>query len=197
MIQVWIYNLSLLLITWIFSLFSLGRFFLSKKRKTIIIVIVLIVAGLLLFATRQQFMGWYFNETTKYFLPPYQSIYYFLHYTFSRFWGSYLVSFFAGFLFLFLAKYYNKKHGEKFFEKEEPYFISIAMFLAGTPGWFLYLALILISTLLFSFVYWLISRRLVRIPYYNLWLPLGILVIILDRVFIYYWPFYWNFVFSR
>lgn len=107
-----------------------------------------------------------------------------------------MVSLVMALIFLKLAQYFNKKHNEKFFEKEEPYFLALAMFLSGSPGWFLYLILILVASLLFAISHSLLAKKFHRVSYYNFWLPLGLLAIALDRILLAYWPFYTNFVFA-
>jgi len=155
------------------------------------------VGGFLVYLTRAQFLAWQQHGLSQYLIPPYATIDYFLQYVFLHWWGSYITSFLAGFLFLKLAQYFNKKHGEKFFEKEEPYFIGLSMFLAGHPGWVLYLILILAVTLLFALINWLYTKQLYRIPYYHFWLPLGLAAIVLDQILLRFWPYYQVFVFAR
>lgn len=158
---------------------------------------IFFVAAFLFYITRLQFLTWSGGDLSSYLLPPYTTIYYFLEYALFHFWASYLVSFLAGVIFLKLAQYFNKKHGGKFFEKEEPYFIGLSIFLAGHPGWFLYLTLISGLTLLFALVNWLRTKQVYRISCYHFWLPLGLAVILLDRILLAYWPFYQTFIFAR
>lgn len=192
-------SLAAVLFLWGASRFNSGRFLLREK-KFAKKIFFLSIAGfflILFYLTRQLFLFWAADETAKYFLPPYTSINYFLGYVFTHLWGSYLVSLPVSILFFWLAQYFNKKRGEIFFEKEEPYFIALALFLTGHPGWVLYLVLILAITLMFAFINWLFYRKAQRIHYYNFWLPLAALAIILDRILMNYWAPYLTLIFSR
>lgn len=158
---------------------------------------ILAMTGFAFYNTRAQFLLWLGNDLSKYLIPPYSSINYFLKYSLYHFWLSYIVSLIIGLIFFFLASYYNKKHGNIFFEKEEPYFLALSIFLAGHPGWILYLIIMFLVTLLYSSYSWLSAKEMHRISFYYWWLPLAGLTIILDKFLLQYWAFYSIFIFSK
>ena len=194
MILVLSLNIFIILATWETVRWTSDRFLLARR---VFWPSPLLVGGLLFYLTRAQFLVWSGTGLSGYLVPPYSNISYFLQYSFFHFWASYVLSFLVGLLILKLAQYFNKKHGEKFFEKEEPYFIGLSVFLVGHPGWLAYLSLVLLTTFLFALGSWLSTKQVYRIAYYNLWLPLAIVAIVIDRFLIVYWPSYLILVFAR
>jgi len=139
------------------------------------------------FLTVAQYFVWKTNGAPYvYFLPPHKSIFYLLNHHFIRFGLYYLISFGIAVLFLYFSKRFNKKKGFKFFESEEPYFGALSIFLLGNPnwywGWVWYLLLIAVFSLSFSFVREKFFGIKERMSLYSLWLPVGILVILINVV---------------
>lgn len=95
----------------------------------------------------------------------------FLSYVQLHFWNQYLLSFLGGLLFFFIARYFNRKFGERFFWNEELYLASLGIFLVGYPGWFFYIILILGITLIGTIA---VMRRGTRFPLYHVWIPAAI-----------------------
>ena len=124
---------------------------------------------------RSQFLLWQKSSPASYLIPPYQDISYFLNYSFYVFFAKPIIALLAALIFLGLAKFFNKKFQERFFEPEEPYFGAIAMFLIGYPGLIFYLIIVLMSGLAGT----LITRR--RFSAYYLWLPVAIFVIMIQK----------------
>lgn len=143
---------------------------------------VVIIFILLFYQSYQQYQVWAQNEPSKFLLPPYQNIGYFIFYAGSRFFASYLISLAAAVLFFFLAKILNKKHNECFFYPEEYYLGAISLFLVGHPGWLFYGVFIIVFYLLIH-IYSLFANHysLMRISSYYLWLPTAIFVIIISK----------------
>ncbi len=185
--MVFYFSLGILILFFGASRFKTGRFFNKHKRSSLVAFYLSLVAIfiLLFYQSYSQYQIWSQNEPSKYLLPPYQSIHYFVLYMFTRFFAPYLISLAAAFLFLFSAKKLNKKYGECFFEPEEPYFGALALFLTGWPGalfYFISLILIYLFLHLLSSVVsrWsLVKER--RISLYYLWLSVAIFVIIIQR----------------
>ncbi len=139
------------------------------------------------FLTVAQYFIWKTNGTPfVYFLPPYENIFYLLNHHFIRFGLYYLISFGVAILFLYLSKKFNRKKGFRFFENEEPYFAALSIFLLGNPnwywGWVWYLLLMAVISLSISFVREKFFGIKERMPLYSLWLPVGILVILINIV---------------
>lgn len=174
-----------------------GRSFLSKKSTWLFYFAILAMAGFAFYNTRAQFLLWLNNDLSKHLIPPYAAINYFLKYSLYHFWLSYIISLIISLIFFFSARYYDKKHGNIFFENEELYFLALSIFLAGHPGWILYLIIMFLVTLLYSSYSWLSSKEMHRISFYYWWLPLAGLAIILDKILLNYWPFYSIFILSR
>ncbi len=149
--------------------------------KLIFIISVIAVFSLLIYYSYQQYVAWAGAEPSKFLLPPYQSIDYFIKYVGGRFFAPYLISLIAAILFLFAANRLNKKYNERFFHPEEPYLGALAIFVIGHPGWLFYFAGLIIFYLLFSIFYFLFSKRNQRISLYWWWLPMAIFVIIINK----------------
>ncbi len=160
---------------------NLGKF--SQILFFIVIVIVIVYYAYL---TYSQYLLWRDSSgIAKYFVPPHRSIIYVIGYHFIRFALYYAISLLIAFVFLVSAKHYNKKFGGRFFEPEEPYLGALAIFLLGNREWNYAWILYLISLLVFSalgsaiFCNWL--KKIQRFPLYWLWLPVGILAIIIAK----------------
>ena len=162
----------------------------AQGMRRLFAVIVLFEFALLFYLTRQQFFIWHDNDISKYLIPPYSDISYFIFYTLTRFWGAYVISLAVALIFLGLAKYFNKKRDYNFFKKEEAYFLAMALFLSGHPGWMLYFVLILTISLLASVYKSYKTYRTYRISLYHFWLPVGVLTIILNKLLLDYWEWY-------
>ena len=148
-----------------------GRFLLSA------IIVIVIILG---YTTYQQFLLWQSNEISKFLLPPHAPANYFIFYTFTRIWAAYVISFIVGILGYWMISYFNKRHQGKFFWPEEIYFIALSLFLAGHPGWILYLILISSVYSLWLIAYSLWLKKIERVSFYYLWLPLAAATIFFD-----------------
>ncbi len=123
-----------------------------------------------------------FTEFTKFFLPPHQSISYFIGYALFHFFATHLVSLVLAILFLKAVKYYNKKFEEKFFYPEEYHLGALAIFLSGFPGIFLYIISIFLASALGSLILNKFSTlKGERVSFYYLWIPVAIFVIIISK----------------
>ncbi len=148
---------------------------------SIFIFSVVLVFASLSYQSFQQFQAWSGNEISKYLLPPYQSVDYFIFYCFFRFFAPHLISLSAALAFLFAAKFLNKKYQERFFEPEEFWLGALGFFLVGHPGWLFYIVfLIIISFLTHFYSLFIISDSARRISLYYWWIPAGIFVILIQ-----------------
>ncbi|MBZ1348722.1 MAG: hypothetical protein KY053_00570, partial [Candidatus Liptonbacteria bacterium] len=81
------------------------------------------------------------------------------------------------------------KGGDRFFDEIEPYLCFVAIFLLGHPGWIFYiLSLIILYLIMHLFYYFkglVLSKsggtQNIRIPLYNLWLPLALFVLLMNH----------------
>ena len=124
---------------------------------------------------RSQFLLWQKNSPASYLIPPYQDINYFLDYSFYIFFAKPIIVLLAALIFLGLAKFFNRRFGEGFFEDEEPYFGALGIFLTGYQSFLFYIIMVLLSGLIGA----AITRK--RFSVYYLWLPLAIFVIMIQK----------------
>ncbi len=129
----------------------------------------------------QQYALWLGVEPSKFLLPPYASITYFLQYVLWKFWAPHIVSFVIGFILFMLAKYYNQRRGEQFFYSDELYIIWLSIFLVGHPLWIFYLLIIFSTILIVSLIRSLIFKNNSKLPLYYFWLPIAAFVILISK----------------
>ncbi len=128
------------------------------------------------YAAWRQYAAWRAGAGSRFLLPPYQSIGYFLSYVGTRIFAPWLIALAAGILLSRLLAAFNRRFGERFFESEEMPLFGAAVFLTGYPGFLLYIPLVLFAGACLSVFYTL--RRRGRAPLYFLWIPVGIFVIL-------------------
>lgn len=162
---------------------QLNFYFWAKSSWIFSLAAALIYYGYLVYT--QYFLWFQSGPPFIYFLPPYQDISYVFLYHLSRFGLRYGISALAAILFLAAALWHNRRHQEKFFEKEEPYLGALAIFLSGTPGELYYFGSLVGLYLILHLGLGSVARRSAgefRLPLYWLWLPLAILVIIKEII---------------
>ena len=133
-----------------------------------------------------QYRIWSGVVLSKFLLPPYQSIFYFLKYSFIHFFEDHLISLGAGLLFLLGATALNNRFQKRFFEEEEPYLGALAMFLMGQPFWMIYFVIVMaigvLGTLFLIFKAKMVgSATIHRFPLYYFWIPVAIIVLIIKN----------------
>ncbi|MDP3729332.1 MAG: hypothetical protein Q8R26_01060 [bacterium] len=129
----------------------------------------------------QQYQTWSTSDVGKFFLPPYESWDYYILYIRTRFFNAYALSLLIATIFLIVAKQYNKKYQERFFNQVEPYLLALGILMVGHPGWIFYgiaLALVAWSASLFHF--WR-SGKEYRLPLLYVWLPTAIFIILIGE----------------
>ena len=168
-----------------------GRFALKFSRWLVIISVVLISAAQAQ-ATRNQFLAWH-NDTAfgQYLLPPYQNIGYFVRYAFVHFWASYLIAGVLALAVFWITRFLNKKFGERFFEREELYFLALGIFLSSHPAWILYITIIIVWYFIVALCALLarhsfsvggrFAKETHRVSFYYFWLPAVALAIIASQ----------------
>jgi len=174
-------NLIIIGFLWGTSVFG-GRFFLLKNRKPLLMILILVQIAGLSYLSRSQFFLWQENPISKFLIPPYKSLDYFIYYVGTRFWLPYLISLIIALLVLWIALIFNKRKGGRFFQKEEPYLLALAIFATGHPGWIVYFLLVLFVTLTWGIVSSVLFKKMERISYYYLWLPAGAATLILGKL---------------
>ncbi|MDP3052839.1 MAG: hypothetical protein Q8N22_02715 [bacterium] len=189
--------LGILVLTEAASLYLKGRCFGIDRSETtnniriykyLFLFSVILILGWACFQSYQQYQIFSASPISKFFLPPHQSIAYFLKYSFTHFFKNYLISLGAGLLFLWLANLLNHRYQKRFFEEEELYLGALAIFIMGQPLWMIYFIAVMsvgvLGTLFFHvscFMFHVSSRRF---PFYYLWLPVAILVLIIGKILV-------------
>lgn len=130
---------------------SLSRRF-SKTLNWFWVISVFLILAIQTYWSAMLYQAWEVNPLSRFFLPPYQPISYFLSYVGFRFFAPWILSAIVAFLVSRLAKFLNKKFDERFFEQEEIELIALGTFLTGYPGFFFYLSLLLFGYLMLQIV---------------------------------------------
>jgi hypothetical protein len=156
--------------------------FLLRHIRFLWILTVFLMAIFIFGITVWQYTAWQTSGFSKYFLPPYQGIGYFIEYVLSRFAGHWLLGALVACTLPPFIMFLNRRFGERFFEREEGYFFSLGILLTGYPGFFFYIALMLGGGLFLSLVYAITHRG--RAPLYSLWFPAGVFVILMEQFLI-------------
>jgi hypothetical protein len=179
MLTVQALNFLLLVLAAIGTALKRGRPFVARHTSSIFRISVAAVFLLSAYWAFAQYLAWLSGETTRYLLPPYQSINYFLLYVGARFFGPYVLSLFIAIAAFYAARWYNARKDWSLFYDEEYYFIALSIFLVGHPYWIAY-ALILpaVAGLIIGFRY-LILRKTDKFSLYYLWFPVAALVILI------------------
>lgn len=100
--------------------------------------------------TGLQYFTWQNNEFSKLFLPPYQSISYFIKYSFTHFWLGMILGVALAFLFYFILKTTRKtNHLEAPLPSDSKVGLLGAL-IVSWPNFIVFVAVALISAVLFS-----------------------------------------------
>lgn len=192
------FYLSLIILGFMEGALILKRSFLVKYAKSIFIFSTLLIFLTGIYYSWNLYSVWQTNPVTAALLPPATPISYFIFYVFMWCFASYVLSFFMAILFLLAAQIINKKSGERFFEKEEPWLGATAIFLSGHPGWLVYLPCLVGSYLLVHVFFRLKmgsaavkEERDSRLPLYYFWIPVALFVILICRFWLsrcFWWP---------
>ncbi len=172
-------SLIFFLLLFIFQIFWREQLFYKIR-----IFLILAISMVIFFAIQiswAQYSLWQSIEPSKFLLPPYASISYFLQYAAWKFWVPYVLSFLIGLIFFLLAKKYNQHYGNQFFYDDELYVIWLSIFLVGHPLWIFYLPIIILVVGLVSGARSFIWKNNDKLPLYYFWLPVAIFVIIISK----------------
>lgn len=182
------------LVLLLISIFFLAQLVFGKTRfafmrvgffgSLLFFVAIIAVFGFAKYQAWQQFIVWKSNDLSKLFLPPYQDWSYFVFYVRTRFFNQYLFSLATGLIAMEIARRFNRKYDNRFFEPLEPYLIGIGTFLAGYPLSLFYIPIVLVAGMIASGILsftgmpsgWRLSLQ-------YLWLPMLLLTILISRWF--------------
>ncbi len=104
-----------------------------------------------------------------------KGIQWFFSYIFFHYWDDYLISLSAAVIFLLVARYFNKKYEERFFETEELWLAATGIFLVGYPAWLFYLVIVLLLSAIVSAIF---MKKGERLPLYHFWIPTAIVILV-------------------
>jgi len=175
-----IFSGTIILILIINHLFSSRKYlrFLKKLENTKLIYIL--IGATLLFDTVLsilQYVTWHSSPLSRFFLPPYQPINYFLSYILFHFWLAgllVLILALAFYLFFKLAK----KYRDDLVSSEELPLILLAGLLVGWPNFIILVPLFFLLTLIFSVVNLLVFKKKKNTLLYPLIISLVIVFLI-------------------
>lgn len=152
----------------------LKRSWLTKSASRIFLYSAFAVGAYLIYIGFAQYKV-FLQGPLKPIIATWSGFMWFLGYVQLHFWNDYFVSFPFAILFLAIARYFNKKYNERFFEKEEPYLAATGILLVGYPGFFFYVPAVLLLSIMGSAIFMKPGERL---PLYDFWMPTAIVVLL-------------------
>ena len=179
MLTVQEFSFILLALATIGTILKRGRPFVAKHVASFARVSVAAVFLFVGYWSFAQYLAWLPGETTRYLLPPYQSINYFLLYVGARFFGPYILSLAASLVAFYLASWWNRRHENSLFYDEELYFIALSIFLVGHPYWIAYALIMTVSAALVIGFRHLVLHKTDKFSLYYFWFPVAALVILI------------------
>ncbi|MGC9046553.1 MAG: hypothetical protein ACP5IC_00290 [Minisyncoccia bacterium] len=133
---------------------------------------------LFLYLSLAQYNIWLNDSFAKYLLPPYQSIKFFLTYTFFHFAYNYIISFGFALLILGISIFLNQKYQNLFFQIEEPYIFATILFVLSLKYMVVYLfSIFIIATIINIFL----KNKSERLSLYWLWIPSALFILLLEH----------------
>jgi hypothetical protein len=156
--------------------------------------VVVLLVGRSLYLTVAQYQVWmHAGGLSRYLLPPYRGIEYFIGYSVFHHWGLYLISGIFAVLFYYGARWYNRRHQGRFFDPEEPLIGALALLVVGWPGVVVYIIAFIVIFVLSSVIATLVRGKGFRLSPYYLWLPVAIFVILMNT-WILHQTWWWSFL---
>ena len=157
------------------------RPFVVKNIRKIFWAVVLFILLSQIYLSYVQYRVWEAGDTSKFLLPPHQSIGYFLTYVSWRIFAPYALSLAIGFLFFWLAKKYNERNEGQFFYNEEYYYIALSFFLVGHPFWIFYVILLVLTVFVIIVCRNLVFKNSDKVSLRYFWLPIAAFVILISK----------------
>lgn len=155
----------------------------AKMQAPIFFISLAGIFGYQFYISFLQYRAWEANAISRFLLPPYQNLDYFLGYSFTRFFFPFLISLAAAIVFFLAVRILNKKYQERFFYEEEYWLGALGLFLSGYPGFVFYFIFLIAFFILIQLVTLVWSRSANnRLSLYYLWMPLTAAAIILSNI---------------
>lgn len=160
----WFYSIAeliFLLIAFYFYRFKLENADFKLKIHKLIILAIFFNVFSASAKTAIQYNAWLGNDLSRFFLPPHQSIAYFVSYSFKHFWLWFLILLAISFIFYLFLKLLGKRKSRFFIEGEAELGFLTAL-ISGWPNFAIFLPLVFVSTIIIS-----LYRRLVLKEFYT------------------------------
>ncbi len=164
-------SLAILMFTLVLQL--VRRDLLKKHASRIFLYSAGIVFAYLIYVGYLQFIAFQ-SGPLDFTLGTKSGLSWFFGYVQLHFLNDYVISFLAAILFTLIGGFFNRKYHERFFEREELYLLALGILLVGYPGFFFYIPLVLIASIVISAF---LVRRGERLPLYHFWIPTAIAVL--------------------
>ncbi len=171
---------------------AVASFILFKQTKTktgkifpvfvLIINIYFISRGF--FLSFLQYKAWQTSKFSKYLLPPFQKINYFLGYAFYHFFEPYLFNLAFTIIFFLFILTLNKYSKNRFFEKNEIWIATLGSLICLWPTNLFWLILSLTIGIIIHIINFIKNEKNGEkfVSLYYVWLPLSIFVIIFSSL---------------
>jgi len=177
---VFLISLAILLIIFLLQiLYFFGFLKKAKIFKSLFWLIIFIAVLIFIYLIFLQAKIWQESSFSRFLVPPYKPFSFVIFYVLSHFGMNYLISLGAALIFLIVSISFNNFFQKRFFEDEEPYLGSLAIFILSYPYFLYYLVFVLGFGLLRAVFIYLIKKKKNRLSFYYLWLPLAIFTIII------------------
>lgn len=151
---------------------------LVRHRAAIFWVCTGIIFGLLLYQTREQFLLLANSgPPSKYLVPPYNGIGYFLLWSWSWLWSRYLIALAGSLLLLCAIMSASANWRSKRFEEEEPYLLALSLVLVGHPFWIFYFFAVVLAYALYTATRAWRQATTQRVSFYYFWIPIALVVV--------------------
>ncbi|MCR4328134.1 MAG: hypothetical protein NUV53_01315 [Patescibacteria group bacterium] len=138
---------------------------------------IVVISGFLIRSSYFIYASWKSDGLGHFFLPPHNSIYYFIRYVIERMWAPWVIACGVGVIVIWVAVRMNRAHGERFFREGEASLAGFCFFSVGYPAFLFYLLAILLVGAIVTAVNHV--RGGGRSSLYYWWVPIAVSVIIL------------------
>ena len=158
----------------------------EKYLKAILFSFLLIIISRSFILTILNYRVWSQDLVSYRLLPPHNSIFYFLQYSWQHYWFEAIITILFS-LFIFWAIYLlNQKFEQTFFYDEERYLAGLGILITGWPNCLIYLCLVLLLGVIFHFLIFIFNLlkdvNNSRLSLLCFWLPCALLVLLLNDI---------------
>lgn len=175
-------------LSFLFLILSFFSYFLKseEKLKLLKVLFFLLIFSFFLYSfllSLNLYFLWQNHPLSKYLLPPYQKINYFLTYVFFNYYRDFIwriFGFVLVFIFLWLITLIFKR--DPFYD-EEKFYIFLSIFLFSFPYNFFFIFLSFFILLIMAFLNSIFKKQENYFSFKNYWLFLSLVLLILEPIF--------------